>query len=1684
MLALGLQAFAGFSSTFNINVKKNPTGIGKVYVSDAENATGENLHENYWSVMKQDNSADFWFSYSDVPANYLFVGWSMDQAATHSSDIVSTDDHAKLTLNGAIETETTFNIYANFSRVKVQSENEAQGVAAILDNKLVAVNGDAVRLKATSKDGYEFDGWKHGEDENYVSTQNPYSFTVGDETAGIYTACFKESTVATALNVIIDDCVHGTVEASPTSATSGTPITLTVVPDAGYEVGYVRYDDKEATKVDDTHYTFNMPNDNVIVSATFRIPTPTGLAATGITQNSATITWTAGKAKQWQVTYSTSDSFNDATTTTVNVSSHTYNLTNLQPATYYYAKVRAYSGEDYGTWSEVLKFKTIVEAITTYPWTENFDSYGGATSNATNNLPLSWHYINTSTDNSNSGYPIVYSSGSNSTHNCLYFSSSASLTDIFTYSTSPQYAILPPMANLAGKQIILWAKGESTNTSSSFKVGMMTNPTDASTFKEITNIGNPSVTTSYQPFFYTIPDDAQGNYVAIMIEAVNNLFSSNSIYIDDITITPYLAPTNLTCTDITASTATISWEKKGTATQWQICIDDDEEHLITTNSTPYTIENLASGTLYTAKVRAIYGQSVWSSWSSKISFNTDCEAITSSQLPWSENFDNYTGSTSSSTPSDYPDDMMPGCWRFLNRSESSSNYPQVFISSNSGYAVSGNCLFFKSSSSTPLYAVLPPFEDDISGLQLNFTYRNGWTDPSNGTLVVGYMTDPMDATTFTAVHTCDKTETRTPVEEIPFTSAPAGSYIAFRYEGGSSNNYYLSIDDVSVAVAPTCPRPKNLKASNVKNFEATLGWTERGEATQWQICLNGDEEHLILAESNPFTLTGLTAETTYTAKVRAYCSETAQSMWDKPVTFTTDVACPAPTDFTVADLSGSTATLNWTGTSESYMVSYRTAAYTDGLEERFTGSSIPPGWETKIGLLSNVMQGTALSTGSQQWFFGTSNGVFDQHAKINIYGSERHGWLISPAFTVVENASLTFDLALTAYSGTLGAPATTGTDDKFVVLITTDDETTWTILRQWDNEEGSTYVYNDIANTAEGEQVSIDLSSYVGQSVRIAFYGESTESNADNNLHIDNVGCGIYHEAGQWQTVTVDEAPATLTGLTPETAYQAKLQGNCGDVDGLSEETGLITFTTLNSCPVPTNLTAANVTATTADLSWHGYIDVDGYTVRCRVPEHIEGGINETFGAESIPSGWTMYTGLLSSVMEDPTALTPTTFAWSFGNNNGVFDSHACVNIYYNNQRWLVTPTFTLASSTFTFDLALTAYSGTLGAPNTTGTDDKFVVLISTDNMETWTILRQWDNEEGSTYVYNNIANTAEGEQVSINLSSYVGRNVRIAFYGESTVSNADNNLHIDNVIIGNPTVVPDSEWLTAESTATDVTLTDLTPMTTYEAQVKSTCSDPEEWSNVVTFTTLGFLELADNDSEKPDGKNNAGLISGNDGTAKDVMIAGRTLFKNDNWNTICLPFGMTAEQVAEQLNPTKLMELDVDNKWSMVDGQWSINNSGTNQTELADDGTLYLFFTDADAISAGVPYIIKWASGDNIVNPVFSDIVISNVSPDTKAVDFEGGKFVGTYSYTQYTETDQSILFLGSNNMLYYPEPDLTSSPAKYPSIGAFRAYFDLGGNAVRAFVLNFGEDEATGISLTPNPSPKGEGSRMKNEE
>ena len=77
--------------------------------------------------------------------------------------------------------------------------------------------------------------------------------------------------------------------------------------------------------------------------------------------------------------------------------------------------------------------------------------------------------------------------------------------------------------------------------------------------------------------------------------------------------------------------------------------------------------------------------------------------------------------------------------------------------------------------------------------------------------------------------------------------------------------------------------------------------------------------------------------------------------------------------------------------------------------------------------------------------------------------------------------------------------------------------------------------------------------------------------------------------------------------------------------------------------------------------------------------------------------------------------------------------------------------------------------------------------------------------------------------------------------------------------------------------------------------------------------------------------------------------------------------------------------------------------------------------------------------------------------------------RFIGTYDQKTVNTEDQSILFLGAGNTLYYP-----SGLNGGVTINPFRAYFKIGedeahnARQLTAFNFNFGDGDATRISAS----------------
>ena len=114
---------------------------------------------------------------------------------------------------------------------------------------------------------------------------------------------------------------------------------------------------------------------------------PKNLSATNLTFNTADLSWTAGEEGQdtWQVVYSTDANYDKDAASKTNVSSTSYQLTELSENTTYYVAVRSYcDSENQSAWTST-SFTTPLAPISSYPWTENFNSLTTA-----NTIPDGW----------------------------------------------------------------------------------------------------------------------------------------------------------------------------------------------------------------------------------------------------------------------------------------------------------------------------------------------------------------------------------------------------------------------------------------------------------------------------------------------------------------------------------------------------------------------------------------------------------------------------------------------------------------------------------------------------------------------------------------------------------------------------------------------------------------------------------------------------------------------------------------------------------------------------------------------------------------------------------------------------------------------------------------------------------------------------------------------------------------------------------------------------------------------------------------------------------------------------------------------------------------------------------------------------------------------------------------------
>ncbi len=297
---------------------------------------------------------------------------------------------------------------------------------------------------------------------------------------------------------------------------------------------------------------------------------------------------------------------------------------------------------------------------------------------------------------------------------------------------------------------------------------------------------------------------------------------------------------------------------------------------------------------------------------------------------------------------------------------------------------------------------------------------------------------------------------------------------------GDTDNWSV----VNFRTTALCFPPTSLMVSDTTSTTATISWQDENNINNYTLIYGlsdlfnpADEAtyQTITTTNSFYVITDLQSDSYYSIAVRSECDE-MPSRYCVIDTFKTKIGIP--------------------------------------FEPVFSSTILPNNWERFKGQIPQLVKDTISHAAFNNWILVAPDTVIETyHFKANVYGNSYNSWVVTPEISIPELANgeclmLNVDLGLTPVSQSIRNrnKRNDGVDDKFMIIV--QDVTDYPIWMTdkaiiWSNDGIGDYVYNDIPE--HGTTYHIKMSQFAGKSIRIAFYAESTVSNADNYLHLGNI---------------------------------------------------------------------------------------------------------------------------------------------------------------------------------------------------------------------------------------------------------------------------------------------------------------------------------------------------------------------------------------------------------------------------------------------------------------------------------------------------------------------------------------------------------------------------------------------------
>ena len=685
-------------------------------------------------------------------------------------------------------------------------------------------------------------------------------------------------------------------------------------------------------------------------------------------------------------------------------------------------------------------------------------------------------------------------------------------------------------------------------------------------------------------------------------------------------------------------------------------------------------------------------------------------------------------------------------------------------------------------------------------------------------------------------------------------------------------------DEINFVTPPTCPAPTAIEYSNVTGNSVTLSWTAGGEETQWILSINGVETDIVT--ENPITIDTLTDNTPYVVRIRAYCGVSDTSVWNSGfVGFVTP--CNAIT-------------------AEDYSENF--SGYTASNDITASNGVLPDCWNyigTSGGYRPHVYNGTYSPTASDNCLVmtsGTSNyGGSTNFAVMPIF-DDLTGKQLTFA-TAMESATMgtltvgyVTDLTAESFVELETIPNNYYSNNRYVtheVIVSSVPANARIAFRWYQATSWYSCAIDDIAIEDMPACVTpIDVaaadSTITATTAIISWVDYNLTTPASWIINLNGVD------------TVVTENPFTFYNLTPETEYTVMVMAACSETDS-SEWSSEITFTTLPTCVAPRDVTITGITTTTATVAWtdrnetnpeNGWIiNLNGIdTIVTENPFTFDDLTSATsytvkvaaFCSETDTSDWSATANFITPcetvVVTDQEPYTEGfeaqeltcwtndiisgTLVWNIDNyNSAVGDQSVSFGGTYSSSgsAYLVSPIFDLTQ--ITTEPQLSFYHKQAEYDDWYDTyNEELHVYYRTSPTDAWTLLADYtSNYEDFTQETMTLPNPTATYQIAFKGVEHNGYGVQLdEIVVEATptcpkpTDLTASSITFTSAEIGWTPGGEETEW-TVEVDGVDtivttnpITLTDLTPSTTYTIRVKANCSadDQSQWSNELTFTT------------------------------------------------------------------------------------------------------------------------------------------------------------------------------------------------------------------------------------------------------